>query len=97
MSDRDDDGSRSILSSSAVMATGTVVSRASGFVRNALLAALEELRAYFQSIDIEGLVGGGLTEENLVRALHEGGSSLDEFLASSTRAASSSGGGRIVP
>ena len=39
MSDQDDDGSRSILSSSAVMAAGTVVSRASGFVRNALLAA----------------------------------------------------------
>ncbi|KAJ4378321.1 hypothetical protein N0V86_006021 [Didymella sp. IMI 355093] len=53
--------------------------------RNALLAALEELRAYFQSIDIEGLVGGGLTEENLVRALHEGGSSLDEFRRNSER------------
>ncbi len=35
---KDDDGS-SILGSSAVMAAGTVVSRLSGFVRNALLAA----------------------------------------------------------
>jgi putative peptidoglycan lipid II flippase len=38
MSD-DNGGSASILSSSAVMAAGTVVSRLSGFVRNALLAA----------------------------------------------------------
>lgn len=36
---RPDPESRSILSSSAVMAAGTVVSRASGFVRGALLAA----------------------------------------------------------
>ena len=35
----DDNGSSSILGSSAVMAAGTVVSRLSGFVRNALLAA----------------------------------------------------------
>ena len=34
-----DAGSRSLLTSSAVMAAGTVVSRASGFVRGALLAA----------------------------------------------------------
>ncbi|KAJ8116271.1 hypothetical protein OPT61_g2268 [Boeremia exigua] len=53
--------------------------------RNALLADLEELRRYFQSIDIEGLVGGGLTEENLVRALQEGGSSLEEFRRNSER------------
>ncbi|KAF3032509.1 hypothetical protein E8E11_000308 [Didymella keratinophila] len=53
--------------------------------RNALLADLEDLRRYFQSIDIEGLVGGGLTEENLVRALQEGGSSLDEFRRNSER------------
>ena len=53
--------------------------------RNALLADLEELRSYFQGIDIEGLVGGGLTEENLVRALRDGGSSLDEFRANSER------------
>ena len=38
-SDQEDSGSGSILSSSAVMAAGTVVSRLSGFVRNALLAA----------------------------------------------------------
>ncbi len=38
-SDQDDSGSGSILGSSAVMAAGTVVSRLSGFVRNALLAA----------------------------------------------------------
>ncbi len=38
MSNSDDNGS-SILGSSAVMAAGTVVSRLSGFVRNALLAA----------------------------------------------------------
>ncbi|KAF2997300.1 hypothetical protein E8E13_001187 [Curvularia kusanoi] len=53
--------------------------------RNALLSDLEDLRRYFQSIDIEGLVGGGLTEENLVRALQEGGSSLDEFRRNSER------------
>ncbi|KAJ4340051.1 hypothetical protein N0V95_007602, partial [Ascochyta clinopodiicola] len=47
--------------------------------RAALLSDLEELRRYFQSIDIEGLIGGGLTEENLVQALRDGGSSLDEF------------------
>ncbi|MGZ5416945.1 MAG: murein biosynthesis integral membrane protein MurJ [Nocardioides sp.] len=35
----EDNGQSSILSSSAVMAAGTVVSRLSGFVRNALLAA----------------------------------------------------------
>ena len=35
----EDNGQTSILSSSAVMAAGTVVSRLSGFVRNALLAA----------------------------------------------------------
>src|SRR5690242_3078692 len=53
--------------------------------RNALLADLENLRRYFQSIDIEGLVGGGLTEDNLVRALQEGGSSLEEFRRNSER------------
>lgn len=53
--------------------------------RNQLLADLEDLRRYFQSIDIEGLVGGGLTEENLVRALQQGGSSLDEFRRNSER------------
>ena len=53
--------------------------------RNQLLTDLEGLRRYFQSIDIEGLVGGGLTEENLVRALQEGGSSLDEFRRNSER------------
>jgi putative peptidoglycan lipid II flippase len=37
--EQEDSGSGSILSSSAVMAAGTVVSRLSGFVRNALLAA----------------------------------------------------------
>lgn len=53
--------------------------------RHTLLADLEDLRRYFASIDIEGLVGGGLTEENLVRALQEGGSSLDEFRRNSER------------
>ena len=37
--DEDDEDSRSILGSSAVMAAGTVVSRLSGIVRNTLLAA----------------------------------------------------------
>lgn len=69
-------------SSSASGARGT---RAAAGERNALLASLEELRAYFQGIDIEGLVGGGLTEENLVRALQVGGSSLEEFRANSER------------
>lgn len=65
-------------------ASGAYGQRSAGD-RNALLADLEELRRYFQSIDIEGLVGGGLTEENLVRALQEGGSSLDEFRRNSER------------
>lgn len=47
--------------------------------RAALLSTLESLRTYFQRIDIEALVDGGLTEENLVNALREGGSSLEEF------------------
>jgi hypothetical protein len=53
--------------------------------RATLLSTLDSLRQYFQSIDIEGLVGGGLTEENLVNALREGGSSLDEFRRNSER------------
>ncbi|KAH6639495.1 Nulp1-pending protein-like protein [Boeremia exigua] len=47
--------------------------------RNALLADLERLQRYFQNIDIEGLVNGGLAEGNLVRALAENGSNLEEF------------------
>ncbi|MGA8255007.1 MAG: murein biosynthesis integral membrane protein MurJ [Nocardioides sp.] len=39
MSDSDVEAQRSVLASSAVMAAGTVVSRLSGFVRSALLAA----------------------------------------------------------
>ncbi|KZM19221.1 uncharacterized protein EKO05_0007320 [Ascochyta rabiei] len=53
--------------------------------RAALLSDLEELRRYFHSIDIEGLIGGGLTEGNLVQALRECGSSLDEFRRNSER------------
>ncbi|KAF1358821.1 Nulp1-pending protein-like protein [Lizonia empirigonia] len=45
----------------------------------ALLADLEALRRYFQSIDIQGLVDGRLTEASLVNALTEAGSSLHEF------------------
>lgn len=68
-----------------VSSVGGVHSLRSTQDRAALLSDLEELRRYFQSIDIEGLVGGGLTEDNLVRALQEGGSSLDEFRRNSER------------
>ena len=64
---------------------GGIHSQRSTQDRGSLLSDLDELRRYFQSIDIEGLVGGGLTEENLVRALQEGGSSLDEFRRNSER------------
>lgn len=53
--------------------------------RQQLLADLEELRQYFQSIDIENLVGTGLTEDNLIRALEDAGSSLEEFRRNSDR------------
>ena len=68
-----------------VSSVGGVRGQRSAGDRNQLLADLEDLRRYFQSIDIEGLVGGGLTEENLVRALQQGGSSLDEFRRNSER------------
>jgi hypothetical protein len=68
-----------------VSSVGGARGRRSTQDRASLLADLEDLRRYFQSIDIEGLVGGELTEENLVRALQEGGSSLDEFRRNSER------------
>lgn len=53
--------------------------------RAQLLASLEELREYFQSIQIENLVGQGVTEQNLVAALEAAGSNLDEFRRNSDR------------
>ena len=47
--------------------------------RAQLLASLEELREYFQSIHIENLVGGDITEQDLIGALEDAGSNLDEF------------------
>jgi putative peptidoglycan lipid II flippase len=51
-----DPGSRSILGSSAVMAAGTVVSRLSGFVRNALLAAALGARLHAEVFNIANTV-----------------------------------------
>ena len=62
MSDQDDDGSRSILSSSAVMAAGTVVSRASGFVRNALLAAALGTQLHADVFTIANTVPAGVRD-----------------------------------
>ncbi|KAJ4365181.1 hypothetical protein N0V83_008799 [Neocucurbitaria cava] len=59
--------------------------RRSGAVRQELLAELEQLRTYFQGIDIENLVGGGLTEDDLIQALEQAGSSLEEFRRQSER------------
>jgi len=53
--------------------------------RAQLLESLEELRAYFQSIHIENLVGEGITEQNLIGALEGAGSNLDEFRRNSDR------------
>jgi hypothetical protein len=53
--------------------------------RQQLLADLEVLRQYFQGIDIENLVGTGLTEDNLIRALESAGSSMEEFRRNSDR------------
>ncbi|KAL6707181.1 hypothetical protein ACN47E_004728 [Coniothyrium glycines] len=47
--------------------------------REELLAELQQFRQYFERIDIEGLVRGGLVEENLIQALEQADSSLDEF------------------
>ncbi|KAF1849856.1 DUF654-domain-containing protein [Cucurbitaria berberidis CBS 394.84] len=54
-------------------------------MRRELLAELEEFREYFQRIEIENLVGGGLTEDSLIQALEQAGSSLDEFRRNSER------------
>ena len=51
-----DPGPRSILGSSAVMAAGTVVSRLSGFVRNALLAAALGARLHAEVFNIANTV-----------------------------------------
>ena len=59
--------------------------RRSAAVRQELLDELEQLRTYFQGIDIENLVGGGLTEDSLVEALEQAGSSLEEFRRHSER------------
>jgi hypothetical protein len=53
--------------------------------RAQLLASLEELRGYFQGIEIENLIGEGITEQNLVDALEAGGSNLDEFRRNTDR------------
>jgi hypothetical protein len=53
--------------------------------RAQLLASLEELRRYFQGIEIEHLVGEGITEQNLIEVLEAAGSNLDEFRRNSDR------------
>jgi hypothetical protein len=53
--------------------------------RAQLLASLEELRGYFQGIEIENLIGEGITEQNLVDALEAAGSNLDEFRRNTDR------------
>lgn len=53
--------------------------------RAQLLASLEELREYFQSIQIDNLVGQGITEDNLIAALEAAGSNLNEFRRNSER------------
>jgi hypothetical protein len=53
--------------------------------RDELLAELEQHRQYFERIDIENLVRGGLVEENLVQALEQAGSSLEEFRRNTER------------
>lgn len=57
----------------------------SSTARQQLLADLEVLRQYFQGIDIERLVGTGLTEDSLVRALESAGSNMEEFRRNSDR------------
>lgn len=52
--------------------------------RAQLLASLEELREYFQSVEIENLVGD-ITEQNLRDALEGAGSNMDEFRRNSER------------
>jgi hypothetical protein len=53
--------------------------------RTQLLASLDELRNYFQGIEVENLVGEGITEQNLIEALEAAGSNLDEFRRNSDR------------
>ncbi|KAH7094821.1 Nulp1-pending protein-like protein [Paraphoma chrysanthemicola] len=53
--------------------------------RAQLLATLEELRRYFQGINIENLVGEGITEQNLVGAVEGAGSSMEEFQRNTDR------------
>jgi hypothetical protein len=53
--------------------------------RAQLLASLEELRQYFQGIEIEHLVGEGVTEQNLVDVLGAAGSNVEEFRRNSER------------
>ncbi|KAH7401604.1 Nulp1-pending protein-like protein [Pyrenochaeta sp. MPI-SDFR-AT-0127] len=54
-------------------------------VRQQLLAELEQFRQYFERLDMENLVAGGLTEDALMQALEQVGSSLDEFRRNSHR------------
>lgn len=57
----------------------------SAAVREELLAELEQFRQYFERLDIENLVGEGLTEDNLVQALQHAGSSMNEFSRNTER------------
>lgn len=52
-----------------------------GFIarRDQLLAEVQHFRRYFGRFDIENLIRGRLAEEELVRSLHEAGSSMEEF------------------
>jgi hypothetical protein len=62
-----------------------IAQQGSSTSRAQLLASLEELRQYFQGIEIEHLVGEGVTEQNLVEVLQAAGSNVEEFRRNSER------------
>jgi hypothetical protein len=68
-----------------LLAIGSGNGRRTPANRTQLLASLEELRDYFQGIEIENLVGEGVTEQNLIEALEAAGSNLEEFRRNSDR------------
>ncbi|EAT87308.2 hypothetical protein SNOG_04917 [Parastagonospora nodorum SN15] len=53
--------------------------------RTQLLASIEELRLYFQSVRIENLAHEGFTVEDFAAALEAAGSSMDEFRRNTDR------------
>lgn len=54
-------------------------------VRQQLLADLEHYRQYFERIGIDRLMQRGLNEHDLVEALNEANSSIDEFRVNTER------------